>query len=359
MPIILLDRPPPRLTDWMSRGSKTCKPAHVSPPTCGHEVDVHDLPLGAPAGTWQVSRSGRYLATGLPCPYLPHEPLARDGKPVARRRKPQGAVESSSSRSTASSVRPLRRSRSVPPQTAARSRQSPLAAACRAYASARKPPGGGPGRMRTSAVLDSIIAADALRLEESLAEYCLELSDAQSYREVWARIASAAEAVGVDSGTYAQLWSLQLRDIEPEDYDVLQRLQASVPPRTLREEHLSAFPTAYVGSRGQLIGKGGQPRAHGPGLAARLPAGSSADGFCAGLQCTVCLEDFRLGEQVRVLPCRHFFHQACIDSWLTGSSVTCPVDGMAVSVEEEGAGAPTEVETAGDEEVVWPAKPSV
>lgn len=34
------------------------------------------------------------------------------------------------------------------------------------------------------------------------------------------------------------------------------------------------------------------------------------------LQCTVCMDDFQVGDSARQLPCEHFFHQACIIPWL-------------------------------------------
>ncbi|KAK3226430.1 hypothetical protein Dsin_006292 [Dipteronia sinensis] len=40
--------------------------------------------------------------------------------------------------------------------------------------------------------------------------------------------------------------------------------------------------------------------------------------------CSVCLCEFREGEQIRVLPeCLHLFHVACIDMWLS-SHTNCP-----------------------------------
>jgi hypothetical protein len=43
------------------------------------------------------------------------------------------------------------------------------------------------------------------------------------------------------------------------------------------------------------------------------------------LGCTICTEDFTVGEDVRVLPCDHKFHPACIDPWLVNVSGTCPL----------------------------------
>ncbi|CAE8654772.1 unnamed protein product [Polarella glacialis] len=40
--------------------------------------------------------------------------------------------------------------------------------------------------------------------------------------------------------------------------------------------------------------------------------------------CTICCESFADGEQLRLLPCLHRYHLACIDRWLAQSR-TCPV----------------------------------
>jgi hypothetical protein len=45
----------------------------------------------------------------------------------------------------------------------------------------------------------------------------------------------------------------------------------------------------------------------------------------AELGCSICTEDFTTGEDVRVLPCNHKFHPACIDPWLLNVSGTCPL----------------------------------
>lgn len=43
-----------------------------------------------------------------------------------------------------------------------------------------------------------------------------------------------------------------------------------------------------------------------------------------GACCAVCLSDFELGESLRRLPCGHFFHQDCCDTWLYRNK-RCPV----------------------------------
>jgi hypothetical protein len=61
------------------------------------------------------------------------------------------------------------------------------------------------------------------------------------------------------------------------------------------------------------------------------PAATSTAGSCAGDSdgqqeslCVICCCDFMAGEAVKLLPCMHMYHQACIDAWLERSHV-CPV----------------------------------
>lgn len=50
---------------------------------------------------------------------------------------------------------------------------------------------------------------------------------------------------------------------------------------------------------------------------------SNTEGGAPG--CSICTEDFERGQDVRVLPCQHSFHPACIDPWLLNVSGTCPL----------------------------------
>lgn len=40
-------------------------------------------------------------------------------------------------------------------------------------------------------------------------------------------------------------------------------------------------------------------------------------------RCVICMVEFKIGEQVRYLPCMHVYHVLCIDNWLM-RSFTCP-----------------------------------
>ncbi|KAJ9609800.1 hypothetical protein H2200_006128 [Cladophialophora chaetospira] len=62
-------------------------------------------------------------------------------------------------------------------------------------------------------------------------------------------------------------------------------------------------------------------RAH-AGATTHNPDGTDAEGH---LGCSICTEDFKKGEEVRVLPCNHKFHPDCVDPWLLNVSGTCPL----------------------------------
>lgn len=66
----------------------------------------------------------------------------------------------------------------------------------------------------------------------------------------------------------------------------------------------------------------------GASLSAQRSGGDQVDGQDTPDQipgCSICTDDFKVGEDVRVLPCNHQFHPACIDPWLINVSGTCPL----------------------------------
>ncbi|CAO3567667.1 unnamed protein product [Mortierella alpina] len=41
--------------------------------------------------------------------------------------------------------------------------------------------------------------------------------------------------------------------------------------------------------------------------------------------CSVCKEDYVVGDELRELPCEHFFHTQCVDFWIKNVKGTCPI----------------------------------
>ncbi|KAI8324239.1 hypothetical protein GQ54DRAFT_309339 [Martensiomyces pterosporus] len=56
-------------------------------------------------------------------------------------------------------------------------------------------------------------------------------------------------------------------------------------------------------------------------------SGEGSYSFTNECACAICLDPYLPNESLRLLPCRHAFHQHCIDSWLTSEGITvhCPV----------------------------------
>lgn len=94
----------------------------------------------------------------------------------------------------------------------------------------------------------------------------------------------------------SEVCDLLFRDITPDDYETLLRLDETV-----------SRPTASSA------------------CVERLPMESGKD-LC-GEDCSVCLVPFEESDTVTTLPCRHRFHRGCVAKWLTECRNACPLCG--------------------------------
>lgn len=197
--------------------------------------------------------------------------------------------------------------------------------------------------------------------ETQMASHCVDEDE-----EIGAVDEVLAAELGLDVATFRLLRELEQREILPEDYDLLGRLDEAVKPKTLCDEDLARFATKkYVApvltSKASFVDfgldywrlplptleesaeeNGGNSRVDSFGADFwRLPVAMLQDCGCASSDgahdngssyahsmdvCGVCLVDFDDGDELRVLPCGHYFHKECIDHWLLNSATVCPID---------------------------------
>ncbi|KAL6705806.1 hypothetical protein ACN47E_006444 [Coniothyrium glycines] len=60
-------------------------------------------------------------------------------------------------------------------------------------------------------------------------------------------------------------------------------------------------------------------------IVAATATGTDGSMHDENLGCSICTEDFEMGQDLRVLPCDHKFHPECVDPWLLNVSGTCPL----------------------------------
>lgn len=107
-----------------------------------------------------------------------------------------------------------------------------------------------------------------------------------------------------DGGSHMnKIIDLQHRDLTPEDYELLLMLDDSIAPKTVSESLLQS-----------------------------LVVKTAEEARTVGELCSICMELYQASQTVKQLPCAHFFHEDCIDMWLSNSSLNCPLDGLAVEV---------------------------
>lgn len=84
----------------------------------------------------------------------------------------------------------------------------------------------------------------------------------------------------------------------PEDYEMLLRLDERVQRKTVNTNVIDTLPTQIV------------------------------DENDVDEQCTICMELYILGQELKLLPCAHRFHSHCIETYLKEFSIQCPLDNL-------------------------------
>lgn len=76
-------------------------------------------------------------------------------------------------------------------------------------------------------------------------------------------------------------------------------------------------------------------------------------------ECSVCMDDVFIGEEVVVLPCNHWFHEACASAWLREHN-TCPICRQGINAQEhpDASDAGPSAQPAASSQPTPPADPS-
>ena len=114
------------------------------------------------------------------------------------------------------------------------------------------------------------------------------------------------------------LISIQHREITPEDYEYLSRLDEMVKKKTVSENVLDKLKTERINA----------------GLLEKIQ-----DEFCG-----ICLDSYILEQEIKYLPCGHFFHLECINNWLKNQSTNCPLDKLPVDGSQRSVSIPNQID---------------
>lgn len=84
----------------------------------------------------------------------------------------------------------------------------------------------------------------------------------------------------------------------PEDYEMLLRLDDRIERKTVNINLIERLPTLIVNE-------------------------NDLDD-----QCSICMDTYILGQELKLLPCSHRFHSNCIETYLKEFSIQCPLDNL-------------------------------
>jgi len=151
-------------------------------------------------------------------------------------------------------------------------------------------------------ILDVAILMDGLNIELPVDDGSSSEAEEAVGREMLASERGPMNNAGAVSSpflTMVQVSDLLSRELTPEDYELLLRLDESVeqrPGHTADASRVDALSEHVVESNEDV-----------------------------GFKCAVCFDVFVSGELAKRLQCSHMFHTDCISMWLVHSKNSCPV----------------------------------
>ncbi|OMJ23435.1 RING-H2 finger protein ATL72 [Smittium culicis] len=83
-------------------------------------------------------------------------------------------------------------------------------------------------------------------------------------------------------------------------------------------------------------------------------AGSKQEKKSNSNECLICFEIIDVGDNIRIIPCLHKFHQECLDTWLTSRSGSCPNCRYDLRPHQENS-----TQENGDQDTGLPANPGL
>jgi len=122
----------------------------------------------------------------------------------------------------------------------------------------------------------------------------LSVNQEQEYQNALRQ--TSAELTPSTGISLQQMLEMLNRDLTPEDYELLLRLDEAVEKKTVKQETLTTLAERKI-----------------------------EDEVLLSEICTVCMFNYEMGDNVKELPCRHFFHVDCIVPYLSSYGQACPV----------------------------------
>lgn len=116
---------------------------------------------------------------------------------------------------------------------------------------------------------------------------------------------------------------------KPNDVELAaERSDTAAASRDINQQGNAAGREKRADSESRDVHEGGQAADSAPAGASSSAEAATAEGAPTeeeNVSCSICTEDFEKGQDIRVLPCDHKFHPACVDPWLLDVSGTCPL----------------------------------